>query len=263
MKTDFYKFQGTGNDFIVIDNRKLSFKANPTLISSLCNPKYGIGADGLILLQEAENADFRMVYYNSDGNESTMCGNGGRCIVFFAAMLNIIKDEANFLAIDGIHKAFIKHREEKSALVSLKMNDVSHVQNLQNDFALNTGSPHYVRFVESADAINVNWEGEVVRNSDPFREEGINVNFVEKKSNRIYVRTFERGVEAETLSCGTGVVAAAIAAHYSGIVETQQMLVKTLGGDLSVAFKAEENGNYSDIWLTGPAAMVFKGEIEI
>ncbi len=263
MKIQFHKYQGTGNDFIVVDNRNSNFKINQSLIADLCNRKFGIGADGLILLQTEAGYDFRMVYFNADGRESSMCGNGGRCIVFFAQKLGIIKDEARFIAIDGEHKGVVRHQEEKSAFVGLEMKNVDKIKAVGDDWILDTGSPHYVRFVTSADAVNVEWDGEVVRNSEAYREEGINVNFVEKKSTRLYVRTFERGVEAETLSCGTGVVAAAIAAHHAEISKATAMLIKTPGGELEVSFESKVAGSYSNIWLSGPAVCVFSGEILI
>jgi diaminopimelate epimerase len=263
MYLNFHKYQGTGNDFILIDNRKGGFKAELSLIADLCDRRFGIGADGLIVLQPESGYDFRMHYYNSDGNESTMCGNGGRCIVLFAQKLGIIKDEAQFIAIDGEHKAIIRHQEERTAFVGLQMKDVAGIEAKDGNWVLDTGSPHYVKFVEQVSALDVNGEGKKIRQSDPFVEKGINVNFVERKSSRLHMRTYERGVEAETLSCGTGVTAAAIAAHYAELIKQTDIAIKTPGGELEVSFEANTKGSYSNVWLSGEVAWVFSGQIEI
>ncbi|PTX43777.1 diaminopimelate epimerase [Christiangramia gaetbulicola] len=259
MKLTFYKYQGTGNDFVMIDNRDLIISKNDTkLINHLCDRKFGIGADGLILLEnpEDEKDDFKMVYFNADGNESSMCGNGGRCLVAFARFLGIIEDTARFTAIDGVHEATVKN-----GIVSLKMQDVSEVSNNEDFLFLDTGSPHHVIFSENIGLRDIKKDGAKVRYSERYANGGTNVNFVEPiSSDSFSVRTYERGVEDETLSCGTGVTAVAIAAYESGKTTSEKVSLITPGGDLSVRFKKSENG-YSDIWLSGPAEQVFKGEI--
>lgn len=252
----FYKYQGTGNDFVMIDNRDLEFPKSTELIEKLCDRRFGIGADGLILLENDENSDFKMVYFNSDGNESTMCGNGGRCIVAFAHFLDIFEDQTTFDAIDGLHKA-----EIKNGIVKLKMIDVIDINTDGQDFVMNTGSPHYVKYVEMLNNYNVFKNGNEIRNSPTYKAEGINVNFVEALSDKeIFVRTYERGVEDETYSCGTGVTASALT--FMDKNNQTSVAVKVLGGKLKVY--AEKNGaGFSDIWLEGPASQVFSGTISI
>lgn len=259
MTITFYKYQGTGNDFILIDDREGVFSAlTPPQIAQLCSRRFGIGADGLILLQLQNGYDFKMKYFNADGNESSMCGNGGRCIVRFAFDLKIIDNSTLFIAIDGPHDAQVTND-----IVKLKMKDVADVRQIDDYFILNTGSPHYVILVDDADTVNVFFEGKKVRNSPPFKAEGINVNFVEQKEEGIKVRTYERGVENETFSCGTGVVASAIVNSLNKSLEGNHLiLVTTLGGNLSVALNKQEN-KFSDVWLNGPATFVFKGEVVV
>ena len=253
---EFYKYQGTGNDFVMIDNRDLQFPKNKKTIARLCDRRFGIGADGLILLENDEKYDFKMVYYNSDGGESTMCGNGGRCLVAFAFFLDIFEHKCTFIATDGEHEA-----EIHNGIVKLKMIDVERIHNDGNDSVLNTGSPHYVKYVEDIAGFNVFAEGNSIRNSENYREKGINVNFVENISDEeIFVRTYERGVEDETFSCGTGVTASALTFLQKNNLNS--IKVKTLGGDLKVY--AEKNGNsFREIWLEGPAKQVFKGEVDL
>ena len=258
-KLKFYKYQGTGNDFVIIDNRDLQFnRTNNFLVEKLCDRRYGIGADGLMLLQNKQGFDFEMVYYNADGNESSMCGNGGRCIVEFARSLGLVKDRASFIATDGPHTAIVKPE-----FISLKMNDVKEVE-LTTDFSfLNTGSPHYVAFVTQLSTYNVFEEGKKIRNKERFQPNGTNVNFVEKQSGELFVRTFERGVENETFSCGTGVTAAALVASIKNLATAPDSCnIKTLGGQLLVKFKRHADNSFTDIWLEGPATFVFKGETE-
>lgn len=253
---NFYKYQGTGNDFVMIDNRDLSFPKELKTIENLCDRRFGIGADGLILLENDENTDFKMVYYNSDGNESTMCGNGGRCIVAFAKFLKIFDEKTVFTAIDGLHEATIN-----GDLVKLKMIDVESIAKDQDDFVLNTGSPHFVRYVSGVDQFDVYKNGYEIRNSPPYAKEGINVNFVEILSDsQIAVRTYERGVEDETLSCGTGVTAAALT--FLQDKNADSVHISVLGGRLKVHAEKFENG-YRNIWLEGPAKQVFKGEVQL
>lgn len=257
MQLTFYKYQGTGNDFVMVDNREDFFdRENTELIASLCNRRFGIGADGLILLENDPKFDFKMVYYNSDGRTSSMCGNGGRCIVQFAYDMGAIGETTKFMAIDGEHDAYIK-----DGLVFLKMINVDQVEKGEDFFFMDTGSPHYVQFVNDLKEFPVYAEGYKIRNNDRFRKEGTNVNFVEKISeSTIGVRTYERGVEDETWSCGTGVTACAIAANYTGF--DSPVHVKTKGGDLMITFE-KADGNYRNIYLSGPATKVFQGQVNI
>jgi len=257
----FYKYQGAGNDFIIIDNRNLDFtENNPEKIAQLCNRRFGIGADGLMLLQNSKESDFEMVYYNADGNIGSMCGNGGRCIVAFAKDLGIISGTTHFLAVDGTHDASI---DEAGTWVSLKMNDVNRIDSDGDAYVLDTGSPHYVKIVSHLETLDVATEGASIRNQDTYRKAGINVNFTSPENNGYFVRTFERGVEDETLACGTGVTAVALAMarhnRQQGDIETP---IRALGGDLLIRFHAD-NGYYSNIFLEGPAKFVFKGTIDL
>ncbi|AIZ43244.1 diaminopimelate epimerase [Cellulophaga baltica] len=258
MKLTFYKFQGTGNDFVMVDNRQNIFdKENTERIAFLCDRRFGIGADGLILLENEKDLDFKMVYFNSDGNESTMCGNGGRCLVAFAKHLGIIKDSASFNAIDGLHKASIKE-----GLVSLQMKDVEEIKEKPNAVFLDTGSPHHVQMVTGLEDYQVKKEGARLRYG-VYGEKGSNINFVEQiDATSFSVRTYERGVEDETLSCGTGVTAAAIAMHKTGKTTNSEVFIKALGGDLNIKFEVNDKV-YSNVFLTGPAKFVFKGEIDV
>ena len=256
----FYKYQGTGNDFVIIDNRDgIVSKNNTKLFARLCDRKFGIGADGLMLLEQPQNDgdDFVMVYFNADGNESSMCGNGGRCLVAFAAFLGIVEDKATFTAIDGKH-----HAEIKDGLVRLQMQDVQEIEKYKSHLFLDTGSPHHVTMVERLAEFDVQNIGRSIRNGAPYFESGSNVNFVEKKNGNLFaVRTYERGVEDETLSCGTGVTAVALSMHATQQVDQEEVDIDTPGGALKVTFKPTPEG-YKDIFLIGPAEQVFKGEIE-
>jgi diaminopimelate epimerase len=261
MTIPFYKYQGAGNDFVMIDNRAQQYldRSDQSIIEQLCDRRFGIGADGLILLNDHPDHDFEMVYFNSDGRESSMCGNGGRCIVAFAHFLGIIQQKCRFLAIDGPHEALI----ERPDWVELKMIDVPEVEKGQGFYFLNTGSPHFVRFEEKLDGINVVEEGRKVRYSDRFKREGTNVNFVEKTNQGIAVATYERGVEDETLACGTGVTACAIAyalEHPQDAVTAVD--IKAKGGNLQVRF-AKTNKGFEEVWLCGPAQQVYKGQIDL
>lgn len=259
MTVKFYKYQGTGNDFVMIDNRGYGLSNERATIEKLCNRRFGIGADGLIYLQNREGYDFEMVYFNSDGNESTMCGNGGRCLIQFAHDLGLIAEHCKFLAIDGDHEGQILG----DGRVSLKMKEVEGIENYNNDYVLNTGSPHYVQFANYVNNLNVAAEGYKIRNSDRFAQQGINVNFAEKKSaNEIFVRTFERGVEGETLSCGTGVVASALTFASKNGTLLNEVDIETLGGKLQVKFEANGRG-FRNVYLIGPAAKVFEGTVEL
>ena len=254
MIIEFYKYQGTGNDFIMIDDREKEFDLTDNdLIAALCERRMGIGADGLILLREHDTLDFEMIYFNADGKQSSMCGNGGRCIIAFAQMLEMTGNETTFMAIDGEHKGRLMDDG-----IYLQMQDVKKIEGVGDGLVLNTGSPHYIEMVDDLDNLDVNKEGRKIRNSAPFKKDGINVNFV-LDASELQVRTYERGVEAETLSCGTGVVATAIAMHYANCIEETLVNVKTKGGELTVSFE-EFNGGYRNIWLSGEASMVFAGE---
>ena len=259
MHIEFYKYQGTGNDFIIMDNRDKTYDhLTREQVSFLCDRRFGIGGDGLMLLNAHANYDFEMKYYNSDGRESTMCGNGGRCLTQFAFDIGIDKTSFSFLAVDGPHEANINEK-----VVALKMNDVNQVRHDHGDYILNTGSPHYVQFTNDVMHLDVYKKGKEIRHNKEFEKEGINVNFVEQTelTDRIIVRTYERGVEDETFSCGTGVTAAAlVSAHNdSGFNRVE---VKTKGGLLSVEYE-KKGDTFKNIWLSGPAVKVFSGTIEI
>ena len=261
MNIPFYKFHGTGNDFIMVDNRTDIFSKNNTnLVHDMCHRRFGIGADGLILLENSEipSEDFKMVYYNSDGNQSSMCGNGGRCLVAFAKLLGIISEKATFTAIDGLHQAIID-----GDIVSLKMQDVVAKGINEDELFLDTGSPHHILFSEEVGDINVKRDGAAIRYSEKYESSGgTNVNFVQQTDKDTFlVRTYERGVEDETYSCGTGVTAVALAVNAIGKTDANSIKLETPGGKLQVSFE-NNNGDYYNIWLTGPTAKVFKGEFE-
>lgn len=260
MELTFFKYQGAGNDFIMIDNRNKGLLGNEsTLYAQWCHRRFGIGADGLILLQEKPGYDFEMKYYNADGSESTMCGNGGRCVVLFANHLGIINTDTTFWAIDGPHQARIL----PNGNISLQMGDVSAITNDGDAFVLNTGSPHYVLQVPEVNSINVFEQGKSVRNAPAYAREGINVNFLEiDDAEHLKVRTYERGVEDETYACGTGVTACAIVASciLAKPAGRHRYEIKTLVDVLAVEY--EWNFPHAtDIWLTGPALKVFEGTI--
>jgi diaminopimelate epimerase len=260
MQMKFYKYQGTGNDFIMIDNRLGFFpKESVALVEKLCDRRFGIGADGLILLENDSDTDFRMVYYNSDGNQSSMCGNGGRCLVAFAKSLGIINDKTTFIATDGLHHATIL----ENGSVSLQMKDVQEVK-IEADYVfLNTGSPHHVTLVNDIQNLDIKKEGAAVRYSDLYGKAGSNVNFVSQLSeNNFRLRTYERGVEDETLSCGTGATATAIAMNATGKTNSNNIAIDVEGGKLKVSFDKTDNG-FENVILEGPATFVFEGEIEI
>jgi diaminopimelate epimerase len=264
MKISFFKFQGCGNDFIIIDDREEVFSLPKNEIENLCNRRFGIGADGLILIRNHKDVDFEMVYYNSDGKIGSMCGNGSRCTVSFAYDLGLIKENCTFLAADGMHKAeIISISSGKEKIVTVKMRDVEEIE-INSDFIfLNTGSPHVVIPQKNLDVENIFEEGRKIRFNERFKKEGTNVNFIEKENDFLKVRTYERGVEDETLSCGTGVTASAIA---SSVIDStngnNSCKIKTPGGELLVSFN-RENNSAKNIWLQGPATLVFKGKIEI
>lgn len=256
----FYKYQGAGNDFIVFDNRNHSFgEHNTELIQKLCDRRFGIGADGLMLLQEVAGYDFEMIYFNADGREGSMCGNGGRCIVAFANHLGIFGRETAFLAADGAHAASLT---EVKDTVKLQMIDVDEVEQNPDFIVLNTGSPHYVQRVQGLHQMDVVAQGRLVRYNDRFSTEGINVNFVEKTNKGYSLRTYERGVEDETLACGTGATAVAMAmALHEGLEGDLCLPVQVMGGDLTISFH-KEGRHFTNVYLEGPAKFVFSGEID-
>ncbi len=261
MRTEFFKYQGTGNDFVIIDNRNgHNLNLSQDQVKKLCDRKFGIGADGLMLLNDKPGFDFEMVYFNSDGRVGTMCGNGGRCLIKFAETIGIQKETYKFIATDGEHEA----RIDTNGIIYLKMNDVDMLVSHHGDYLVDTGSPHYVKLVPQLATFDVVKKGREIRNSREFEKEGINVNFVEQldEPDKIFVRTYERGVENETLSCGTGVTAAALVCYHNenGFNEVE---VKTLGGRLNVEFDRVDDGKFRNIWLCGPAERVFAGTIEI
>ncbi len=255
----FYKYQGAGNDFIIIDDRDGGFdEGNTKLVKQLCDRRYGIGGDGLMLLQSHPDYDFRMVYYNADGREGSMCGNGGRCIVAFASHQGLITDKTAFLAVDGEHHARV---DESGYWVSLQMIDVEKVIRDGQAYVLDTGSPHYVRLVEDLANFPVYEQGQAIRYSDSYREGGINVNFVEPEAGGYAVRTYERGVEDETLACGTGATAVALAmALHHGQDGDRQTRIRVMGGQLTIKFR-QTGTTFTDIYLEGPAQFVFSGVI--
>lgn len=259
MNMHFYKYQGTGNDFIILDNRNWSYTALTTeRVKALCDRRFGIGADGLMLLNPKTGFDFEMKYYNADGRESSMCGNGGRCLVKFAYDLGIHKATYRFSAVDGPHEAEI----EDDGTVNLKMQDVNGIREYHGDYILNTGSPHYVKVVSDAMDYDVFHKGMDIRYSAEFAKEGINVNFVEqKKPDEIVVRTYERGVEDETLSCGTGVTASALV-FFHNEMGYNDVTVITKGGKLVVRYDRVGEDSFQNIWLCGPAMRVFEGDLE-
>jgi diaminopimelate epimerase len=268
MLIEFYKYQGTGNDFIIIDNRSSVFspyQANKKIISDLCNRKFGIGADGLILLNKSKDYDFEMIYFNSDGTGNVMCGNGGRCIVAFASYLKITRlGHTKFIAFDGEHNAKIIKDNRNVTNVSLKMQNVDNIEIIDDsDFFINTGAPHYIRFVENIKDLDVYNKARDIRFNNRFVKTGTNVDFVEIQKNYLFVRTYERGIEKETLSCGTGATASAIAASLKMNLDNNLSFnIKMFGGNLNISFKRNKN-IFSDIWLKADVSKVFKGEIEL
>jgi diaminopimelate epimerase len=258
MLLHFYKYQGTGNDFVIIDNRDGSIQLSNKQVALLCDRHFGIGADGLMLLNKHDSYDFEMIYYNADGAPGTMCGNGGRCLTKFAFDKGIQPSSYSFIASDGEHEAVI----DANGWVHLKMIDVHEISKLNEATVLNTGSPHYIKPVSGLSSYDVFTEGKKIRYNNTYNEKGINVNFVEWNDNELFVRTYERGVENETFSCGTGVTAAAIAmsADSTGLKETK---IRTLGGSLLIKFNKIDAQHFTDVWLCGPASFVYDGQITI
>ncbi len=255
MNLKFWKYQGTGNDFIMIDNRQNVFISGEKTVSSLCRRRTGIGADGLIIIENHPSLDFSMRYFNADGKEASMCGNGGRCAIAFAKYLGICNNHTAFKAVDGKHEGMVLNDQ-----IRLKMQDVNKFLEMDGDFFLNTGSPHYVTFREDVEHYDVAREGKKIRYSSSFQPEGTNVNFVRiVNDNTLFNRTYERGVEEETLSCGTGSVAAAITLAIKRQNVSSPVTVNTPGGILHVYFTQKKENSFTDIWLEGPASSVFEG----
>jgi diaminopimelate epimerase len=258
----FYKYHGAGNDFILLDNRGKKFNFHDKkMVKKLCDRHFGIGADGLILLEKERGYDFKMIFVNNDGSMGSMCGNGGRCIVHFAHnILKIIKNpkKIKFLAVDGEHEAEVL----KNGLIKLKMQDVSEI-GIQNGLTfLHSGTtPHHIRFVLNLENFPVCLETRKIRDNDKDPK-GVNINYVEYKKGIFHVRTYERGVEDEVMACGTGATSVAIASHHLGKLKENICRIKMPGGNLTVEFEKVKNGTYQNIWLTGPAVCVFEGEIK-
>ncbi len=261
MLLQFDKYHGAGNDFIMIDCRNSDISVfTKERVSFLCDRHFGIGADGLILLTQTEEADFRMIYFNSDGQEGTMCGNGGRCITAFAEKLGIVSASIEFIGIDGKHQAKILGKGN----YSLKMIDVKKVERQGKGYLLETGSTHYLEFRKNINELDVFKEGREIRYQDRFGCTGTNVNFIENiNDTTIKIRTYERGVENETLACGTGSVAAALTSYINSPIDKKSYKIIASGGELQVNFKTDDDISFYDIWLTGPAKFVFSGKIEL
>ncbi len=259
MELNFSKYHGAGNDFILVNNLDAEVHLSTQQIHDLCHRRFGIGADGLMLLNSHSEYDFEMKYYNSDGREGTMCGNGGRCIVAYAARCGVIHGKTRFIASDGPHDAEVTVLDDALFQVKLQMQDVDSLVEKEGGFFLDTGSPHYVEFVQDLANMDVVTTGRDIRHSAAFAPDGANVNFVENQDEGLFVRTFERGVEDETWACGTGVTASALAFAHQQKLDRGVLAIRVLGGQLKVFFKKEKL-SFEDIWLEGPAQFVFEGK---
>lgn len=265
MEIVFHKYHGAGNDFILLDNRKKKYsKLSRKQIAFLCDRHFSIGADGLIMLNKDGKAKLEMKYFNADGGIGSMCGNGSRCFVLFARQLKLIKKEISFRAYDGMHTATILKDKKNSAEIKVSMNNVNIIEKKNTDWFLNTGSPHYVKFVKSIEGLEVVSEGRKIRNNSTYKKEGTNVNFVAVSNDKVLIRTYERGVEDETLACGTGITASALAAHHAGKISDSKKEINVVarGGNLKVSFQKTNNG-YNNIYLSGPAEFVYAGAVKI
>jgi diaminopimelate epimerase len=262
MNIPFSKYQGTQNDFVIIDNRLGNIKLSEAQIEFICDRRKGIGADGLMLLGTKAGYDFSMTYYNANGKEGSMCGNGGRCLTQYAFDQGIKKDTYSFIAVDGPHESKI----DAQGWVHLKMIDVKSVEkNIEGDvtfYVLNTGSPHYIEFVDNVNSVDIVGLGQMIRYNERFKAEGININFVQQEEGQLFVRTYERGVENETFSCGTGVTASALIAGIEKLGE-QKIHIETLGGKLAVSFNNRGDNIFDNIYLMGPGTFVFNGSLDI
>ena len=253
MSLRFFKYQGTGNDFIMFDGREKTVNFSDSEIVELCDRRFGIGADGIIIIKNHKDCDFEMDYYNADGTQS-FCGNGSRCAQAFAKQLGIITNESYFLAIDGFHKGKMVDDE-----FATKMGDVEHIEEIGEDYFIHTGSPHYIKYVDNVDNVDVYTEGKAIRNSAPYIAEGTNVNFVNINKDCLNVRTYERGVEGETFSCGTGVTAVAISYLHKTGTKSKVVAIQTKGGKLRIELNRVDTNSFDHIWLVGPAELVFEG----
>jgi diaminopimelate epimerase len=258
MDFQFEKYQGAGNDFIIIDDRKENFPdQDHSLIQKHCDRHFGIGADGLILVRDSDRSDFKMLYFNADGHPSSLCGNGSRCVFAFTNKHQMIGNEGTFETSDGIHRGSLTPDD----LICIEMGDVLTIEKRGSAIFMDTGSPHHIEFVDQVSAIDVKTQGAAIRYGAPYFETGSNANFVEKVNEKEFnIRTYERGVEDETLACGTGAVAAAIGAHFSGQTPLDMVNINALGGCLQVSF-TPDSGQYKNILLIGPATYVFSGNL--
>jgi diaminopimelate epimerase len=256
MKIRFSKYQGTGNDFIMIDNREANITLTSEQIIQLCDRKFGIGSDGIVLLEQTGFSDFYMNFFNPDGSQS-FCGNGSRCAVRFAQKLGMVESDGEFKAIDTKHDF---HSDEH--MVSIQMKNVLGIENENGHFVIHTGSPHYIVYRENIDQMDLVQEARKIRYSKRFEKEGINVNFVEIRGEDLYIRTYERGVENETLSCGTGVTAVALSWGFQNPT-IKEAKIQTRGGILTVKFENIGLGEFEEVHLIGPAQWVFDGEINL
>lgn len=254
MNIPFKKYQGTGNDFILIDNRNHIFPIDQaeSIVPKMCDRKFGIGSDGLVLVNNHAEYDYEMIFFNPDGSKS-LCGNASRCTYAFAKIIGIASEKATFLTTDGVHE--IKQVGEN---IHFQLRDIEKIDKInETDWYVNTGSPHYVKVVDDVNTVEIMSEGSTIRYSEPFQHQnGTNVNFIQLEEGKVEARTYERGVEAETLSCGTGVTAVGLVAgnlNYQSPVQ-----VETKGGNLSVSFE-KDGDSYKNIWLAGPAEFVFEG----
>lgn len=254
---NFVKYQGAGNDFVIINlmDKTADVSFSKDQIVQLCDRRFGIGADGLMLLKPHEEYDFFMDYYNSDGSGGMFCGNGGRCIVAFAKRTGVIENETTFLANDGIHQASI----DAAGWVKLKMKDTDSIVPVLEGCYLNTGTDHYVQFVEDLENINVFEKGQFIRYHEALAPRGANANFVSGDTSQLVIATYERGVEDETLACGTGIVAAAIVAIKNANQMGDSIVpVKAKGGHMEVRL-SYDGKVFTNIWLCGPGKFVFEG----
>ena len=256
MTLNFNKYQANGNDFIIFNNFSKNLPKEQAFIKKLCSRKFNVGADGVIFVENCKSYDFEMLYFNSDGKPGSLCGNGARCCAKFAFDQGLIKNITNFKANDGVHHCIIE-----DDIVHLSMNDIEKIECHENDIILDSGSPHYIKIVDNVEKMNVLKIGQEIRNSEYFKKDGINVNFVEIVSKKEFkIRTYERGVENETLSCGTGATAVAIAMHFLNKTTSEKIEIISIGGKLSVKFKKYKN-SYNQIFLVGEAKKVYSGEI--
>jgi diaminopimelate epimerase len=256
MDIQFSKYQGTGNDFVMIDNRSAGTNLTTEQIVQICDRKFGIGADGIVLIEETGFSDFYMNFYNPDGSQS-FCGNGSRCAVRFAQKLGIVGQNGEFKAIDTKHDF-----ESNDDTVTIQMKNVLGIEHENDAFVIHTGSPHFIQYCHDLERIDLIGLAHSIRYGERFAETGINVNFVEVKNNTLHMRTYERGVENETLSCGTGVTAVALSYGYLH-PEINQVSIETKGGPLLVSFKTVGIGEFEEVKLTGPASWVFDGTIKL